>query len=142
MAHHDPSQLGQVDEGAARLQALVLERMAQPFAWGVQDCCLFAADAVQAQTGVDHAAELRGTYSTAAEALALLDQLGGLPAVAGRAGPEIPPLCARWGDVGMVHHEGRDSLGLCQGVLWLVPAAQGLGPLPLQAATRAWRVRA
>lgn len=34
-------------------------RRSVPFAWGSNDCRLFAADAVQAMTGVDHAAELR-----------------------------------------------------------------------------------
>ena len=52
-----------------QLDALIASRMAAPFAWGAHDCCLFAADAVLAQTGEDPAAEFRGTYASAAEAL-------------------------------------------------------------------------
>lgn len=38
--------------------------MTRPFSWGEHDCCLFAADCVQAVTGVDVAADFRGTYTT------------------------------------------------------------------------------
>lgn len=123
-----------------RLDALIAARMATPFAWGTHDCCLFAADAVLAQTGEDPAAEFRGTYSDAASALGLLQDLGGLPAVAARAGDPIPPLCARVGDIGLVEYEGRASLAVCAGPVWLVPAEQGLAALPIDCAIAAWRV--
>jgi len=122
------------------LDALIASRMATPFAWGMHDCCLFAADAVLAQTGEDPAAEFRGTYASAAEALALLRDLGGLSALASRAGEPVAALCAQVGDIGLVTHEGRELLGLCAGPVWLVPAEQGLAALPIDSASVAWRV--
>jgi len=123
-----------------QLDALIASRMAAPFAWGAHDCCLFAADAVLAQTGEDPAAEFRGTYADAREALELLTDLGGLQAVAARAGESIPALCAQVGDIGLVEHDGRELLAVCAGPVWLVPAEQGLAALPIDSATSAWRV--
>lgn len=51
-----------------------------PFAWGVNDCCTFAADAVLAMTGADLAAEYRGQYSdlfTAQVRMATVTGVGG-----------------------------------------------------------------
>ena len=123
-----------------RLDALFAARMSAPFAWGTHDCCLFAADAVLAQTGGDPAAEFRGMYVDARGALELLAELGGLTAVAGRAGDPVPALCAQVGDIGLVEHESRELLAVCAGPVWLVPAEQGLAALPIDAATAAWRV--
>jgi hypothetical protein len=123
-----------------QLDALIASRMAAPFAWGAHDCCLFAADAVLAQTGEDPAAEFRVTYADAREALELLTELGGLSAVAARAGDPIAALCAQVGDIGLVEHDGRELLAVCAGPVWLVPAEQGLAALPIDSATSAWRV--
>ena len=61
----------------ARLNALIAERQAQPFTWGHVDCCLWVADAVQAMTGRDPAADVRAHYSTARGAKSVLRQVGG-----------------------------------------------------------------
>ncbi len=34
----------------------------EPFRWGTYDCALFAASCIQAQTGIDPAADFRGRY--------------------------------------------------------------------------------
>jgi hypothetical protein len=136
---HDAS-LTKADTARARLDALVAQRMVAPFVWGVQDCCLWAADCVQAMTGTDHAADVRGTYSTAAGALRVLQQLGGIEAMGARAGAPIPPLAAGVGDVGLIVLEDRSLLAVCMGAVWLAPAAQGLAARPLGGVLRAWRV--
>lgn len=123
-----------------RLDAFVLARRFTPFAWGTNDCCLFAADAVLAMTGVDHAADVRGTYSDAREAVQVLAGLGGLAAVASRGGPECPPLCARVGDVGIVNDGERDALAVCLGEVWAVPVTGGLAVMLFESAQRAWRI--
>jgi hypothetical protein len=122
-----------------RLHALVVAATAKPFAWGAHDCCTWAADAVQAITGIDHAADLRGTYSTQAQAGAVLAQHGGLRGVAGRAGPAIRPLFARPGDVGLLR-DGTPKLAVCAGDCWLVVGTHGLVRKPLQDAALAWGV--
>lgn len=53
---------------------------ARPFAWGVQDCCLWAADWVLAATGRDPAAVWRGRYRTALGAARLAARRGGFEA--------------------------------------------------------------
>ncbi len=138
-ATHNPSNAA-VPAWRPSLEDLVRSRMNVPFAWGLHDCCLWAADAVFAQTGVDPAAPWRGTYSSARDAIALVGRLGGMEAIGALVGPAIPPLTAQAGDIGLVRHEGRDSLAVCTGPLWLAPAAAGLAPLPLDLAVAAWRV--
>jgi len=49
----------------SKLNAFIEERRNAPFQWGVNDCCLFACDAVKSICGYDFAESLRGTYSTA-----------------------------------------------------------------------------
>lgn len=122
------------------LDGFLRSRLAVPFAWGSQDCCMFAADAVAVQTGRDPAADARRAYTTARTGAMLLQQLGGLEAVGARAGPAIGPLNAGAGDIGLVHYNDRRTLAVCMGPAWLAPGARGLVVLPLDAAERAWRV--
>lgn len=125
----------------SRLQACLAERRARPFAWGSQDCALFAADCVDACTGVDPAADLRGTYSTAAAAARVIEAHGGLASIAAdRLGKEISPRLARVGDVGLLMNGGRECLGVCIGAMWQAPAESGLCVLPPSHALRAWRI--
>ena len=58
-----------------RLAALIVERRFLPTIWGQRDCCLFAADAVQAMTDVDFAESLRG-YRSAKGAVRALRRAG------------------------------------------------------------------
>jgi hypothetical protein len=122
-----------------RLQAFVQSRLAEPFAWGKQDCCLFVCDAIKAITGHDPAADLRG-YSTEREAMRILRAHGGVRGLADtRAGAAVPLLAAQVGDVGLLPLDGRDTLALCGGAHWMAPGAAGLVALPLDAAVAAWR---
>ena len=64
---------------ATGLNEFLARARQREFIWGVHDCCLFAADWVLEQTGVDPAAQFRGTYSSEAEAQALIAD--GMPAL-------------------------------------------------------------
>lgn len=136
---HDVSQAA-VEGWRQRLHALFDSRLRAPFAWGSNDCVLFAADAVKAQTSKDHASAHRGTYADAAGAARVLAALGGLEALGALAGPAIPPLAAALGDVGLAAHEGRELLAVSTGQHWVAPSARGLAVLPMNAARKAWRV--
>lgn len=139
MTSHDPT--GAIPQAwHQQLDAFIALRTRTSFNWGEHDCCLFAADAVQSFTGVDHAAGWRGKYRTEEQAAVVLEQLGGLEACGALAGPEVPPLMAQAGDVGLVSDGYRDLLGVCVGANWLVPAKYGLAALPITAARKAWRV--
>lgn len=126
----------------SRLQACLAERWARPFAWGSQDCVLFAADCVDACTGVDPAKGMRGTYSDASGAARLVRELGGLAAIAAsHCGPEIAPALAQPGDVGLVMNDGRECLAVCGGQHWLAPGESGVCVLPSGQGLRAWRLK-
>lgn len=124
-----------------RLAELVQARLREPFAWGSNDCCIFAADVVQALTGHDPAAELRGAYDgpvSAARALA-----GQQPAelAAGVLGQALDsPAMAQRGDVVCGLVDGQQRLGVCVGELWCGPGEDGLVFEPMSTAWQAWRV--
>jgi hypothetical protein len=124
-----------------RLERLAAERRAMGFAWGVNDCCMWAADVVLAVTGVDPAADLRGSYATEAQALAVIEQAGGLRALAAaRLGPEVPVLAAQTGDVGLVEQpSGVLALAACLGGSWQAVGPEGLWAVPLSWVVAAWR---
>ena len=125
----------------SELDALLSARLNAAFEWGVHDCCLFAADAVQAMTGQDLAQGLRGSYSTEAEAEGVLANLGGVAAlVTARLGEPVLPTMARPGDVGLVEIAGRQSLAVCIGQHWQAPGPDGLRVLPRRVVLQAWRV--
>lgn len=126
-------------DAAARLRRLVADRLGAPFSWGVHDCALWAADAIQAQLGADPAQDLRGRYRTQLGAHRLVAPLGGLPGVAAAVlgEPLRSPLLACMGDVGYTR---QGALAVCAGETWLVATRDGMGHLPLADALQAWRV--
>lgn len=125
----------------SRLDALLSERLHQPFAWGVHDCALFAADAVLAVTEVDPAAALRGSYSTEAEARLIIDAAGGLASIATEAlGEPVAAAMARPGDIGLLEAGLGETLVVCVGQRWMAPADDGLKVLRLGHVAQAWRV--
>lgn len=124
------------------LAAFVRARMATPFAWGVNDCALFAADAVAAITGVDLAADLRG-YTSAHAANSLLLARGGLSEIATRAlGAPVGISQVRDGDLALVMQAPRrTALGVCVSHnLVAGPGGAGLQTAPRSLALMAWRV--
>jgi len=123
------------------------------FAWGQFDCCLFAADAIQAMTGIDIAAEFRGKYHDQASAFELIKTVTGGSTVADAAAycanqhglPEWKyPLMAQRGDLvvfendgnliaGVVHLSGRHVVSVSE---------SGLIKAPITAVQRAWHIPA
>jgi hypothetical protein len=124
----------------SNLQALIAERDRASFAWGKNDCGLFAADAVLAITGNDPAADLRGTYDTEQQANALLED-GIIVVGDARFGERIRPSLAQVGDIGLVDTPNGFAFAVCGGSQWLAPArdGRGLARLPFAAAHLAWR---
>lgn len=128
---------------SALFQAIEVHRR-QPFAYGSHDCCILAADAVLAMTGVDFAVPFRGTYSDAASALDRLQEEGYEDQVALAVAnfPEVPIAQARVGDLAAVPADGWTmALGIVTGPMITVLAPAGIGTVPLVAdANRAFRV--
>jgi hypothetical protein len=128
----------------------LLNRAKAPFAWGTNDCALFAADGVKAITGVDIAADFRGKYTDEASALtAIRDICSGTTVAdaavycASKAGlTELThPLKAQRGDLvvcknadgtpiaGLVHLNGRHVVTV---------STKGLVRLSITSVLRAW----
>lgn len=113
---------------AALLTRFIEERRRMPFAWGSNDCCLFAADWVLASTGRDLAFEYRGQYATALGALRFVQSAGGVEGLVARAGGRrIDQKLARRGDI--IARDVGDGIGLgvCIGALAAFVAKGGLG---------------
>lgn len=125
---------------STRLDALVRQAHRTAFAWGVRDCCLWAADAALAVTGIDHAADVRGTYQDEPGALAVLQRLGGLVGVADRGGPRIAVSRVLDGDVGLVRWAGKPCLGVRIADVWLLSSREGLCAAPGDSAVWAWGI--
>lgn len=108
-----------------------------PFKWASNDCALFAADAVNAITGDDPAAEYRG-YSDEREALRIIKEAGGLRALVDL--PEKPIGFAQRGDVVLALIEGRETLGVCIGGEYAAPGVDGLVFRPMTEAVAVFEV--
>lgn len=116
----------------------------KPFAWGENDCALFAAGAVCAMTGKDFAADYRGRYTTLLGGMRLLKKAG-FTDHAGMAATlfdEIHPSQAHVGDIAAIEIEDGIALGVVQGerIYVLRPDEDGIGTVPLLDASRAFRV--
>ncbi|NKE64514.1 hypothetical protein RAMLITH_01665 [Ramlibacter sp. RBP-2] len=124
-----------------RLAEFARERQDMPFAWGVNDCFLFSADAVMAVTGYDMAAGLRGTYSDERQAGRILRERGGLAAlVDSQLGERVPPLMANVGDIVLLDMGNHPAVGVCNGTSLLGPGAGGMVACGMGFAKAAWRV--
>lgn len=73
----------------------LLARAKTPFAWGVNDCALFAADGIRAITGVDIADDFRGKYASEEDALALMKTVLGAEGSAAPTVAEAAAYCAK-----------------------------------------------
>lgn len=112
-----------------------------PFEWGVQDCTLFAADAVLATTGIDLASEYRGAYSSQFGAARIVSDAGGFRTlVSNKLGSEINPKLAQRGDLVLIIQNGSEALAVCIGSEMIAAGYEGLVMKPMSEAVTAWRV--
>ena len=116
------------------LTAYIERKRHEAFAWGSNDCCLFAADWVLVSTGRDIAQEWRGKYATAYAALRFLKAGGGIENLVERAGGErVATGLARRGDLVAQDCGDGVALGVCIGNSAAFVTANGIGfvPFPL-----------
>lgn len=64
-----------------RLSGYLSQAGHRPFAWGSWDCCVFVAEWVGREHGVDALGDLRGAYGSQEEAEAIIAARGGLEAL-------------------------------------------------------------
>lgn len=150
-----PRRASRVQDWPTLLFHFIEARRHTPFAWGQQDCCLFACDGILAQTGLDPAAGMfRGKYRDALGAARLVRKHGGVEAIAVKVCKElgyapVPVLMAQRGDVVLMSAKnavgaglfGRQPvLGICVGAMVAFTGAAGLVFHPVGSGQKAWRV--
>jgi len=115
-------------------------RITTPFAWGSNDCCTFAAAAVEALTGVNPMQSVPA-YDKPLEAARLIEEGGGLEHLASSLlGAPVPPVMAAVGDVVLVINADREMLGVCNGTNVLAPGKDGMAVFGMDAALAAWKI--
>lgn len=129
-----------------RLEAEVRRKADYAFAWGSNDCCLFACDLVRAMTGVDYAAAFRGRYSTPLGAARTLRDVAGVATLpdlldklaAQEPWSEIDPSSATSGDWTLLDGPHGPTLAIRFGQLVAAPGDVGVSLLPASRSLRAW----
>ncbi|ADW69022.1 DUF6950 family protein [Granulicella tundricola] len=128
----------------------LVDRAQTPFAWGTNDCALFSADAILANTGVDIATDFRGKYTDKRSAFLLIRSLTGGSTVADAAAycaqkhglvEHQHPLMAKRGDLVVV----ADGDELICGVVHLSGHVISVSEsdtvrLPITKVVRSWSV--
>jgi hypothetical protein len=85
----------------------------EPFEYGINDCCMFAAGAVEAITGQDPMSEFRGQYDSLKTSLKVIKEIGAgtLEATMDSKFPEVAIGHAQRGDLAFFD----DSVGVVMG---------------------------
>jgi len=129
----------------------LLARARMPFAWGSNDCALFAADGICAMTGIDIAAAFRGQYDDETSAAAAIARIAGGSTVADAAawcaaqhglGEWPHRLRAQRGDLVVFENGGRLIAGLVHlsGAHLVSVSESGLVRVPVSRIQRSWHV--
>lgn len=132
----------------ARMHTFLLDRASTPFSFGTNDCALFVSDHINEITGLDIAAEVRGTYSTELGAAKQFAAAGGLDNhfsnIATEHGfKEIPVVYAQRGDALFNPQDGQPALMVMDfdGIHAVGVHESGLVRVrALGNCTRAWRI--
>jgi hypothetical protein len=121
-----------------RLSDYISLKRSEPFEYGSNDCCAFAAGAVQAISGEDFYAPYRGQYSTEFGALRALQEIG--------QGDVEKTIDALFPEIGIGHAQRGDlaffdgSVGVVMGgFAWFV-SDEGLERVPRAMWDKAWGV--
>jgi hypothetical protein len=132
-----------------RLDDWLKTRAGLEFTFGANDCCLFAAGAVEAMTGEDLAGKFRGKYRTKHGAQQVLKKYagGGVRELMVRMAADhglieaAPPMLTR-GSVALILNDGRESLGIVDltGMAIVAPGIVGMVRMPIDRAITGWLV--
>lgn len=134
------------------LNEFLIERMHTPFAWGANDCAIFAADAILVMTGVDVAEDFRGRYTTDTGAVRSIKKVTGGSTIADAAiycaekhglTEYQYPLMAKRGDLVLVkNRDGSEIAAIVSlnGRHVVSPGDEGLVRFSIMDVTRAWSI--
>jgi hypothetical protein len=114
------------------------EKRHEPFEYGVNDCCLFAAGAVLQITGEDPMPEFRGKYDSLKGSLKVIKEIG--------AGTLEATLDGKFPEVGIGHAQRGDlaffdgSVGVVMGGFAYFASDDGLEKIPRAMWDKCWSV--
>jgi len=110
----------------------------EPFEYGVNDCCLFAAGAVLEVTGEDPMSEFRGKYDSLKTSLKVIKEIGAgtLEATLDGKFPEVAISHAQRGD--LAFFDG--SVGVVMGGFAYFASDDGLEQIPREMWDKCWSV--
>jgi len=110
----------------------------EPFEYGVNDCCLFAAGAVLEVTGEDPMSEFRGKYDSLKTSLKVIKEIGAgtLEATLDGKFPEVAISHAQRGD--LAFFDG--SVGVVMGGFAYFASDDGLEQVPRDMWDKCWSV--
>jgi hypothetical protein len=114
------------------------EKRHEPFEYGVNDCCLFAAGAVLQITGEDPMPEFRGKYDSLKGSLKVIKEIGAgtLEATLDTKFPEVAIGHAQRGD--LAFFDG--SVGVVMGGFAYFASDDGLEKIPRAMWDKCWSV--
>ena len=136
-----PADLKRSENWELRLSKTVEAHLHEPFCWGSNDCVMFAADCIEAMTGVALVHHVQCTWANQSEAVRAIAKLGGIAAAVDCMGfVEVPALCAQRGDLVLHRRDGNDALAICLGDKLSGPSDSGHLFFELENGVRAWRV--
>ena len=119
-----------------KLPGYIAQHLATPFAWGSHDCAFFASNWVKEATGIDCAAGL-GTWSTARQANATIERVGGMETVIDAHLTRINPNFANDGDIAIQN----GTVMIFSGAQIVGPGKYGLIFLSREKAECAWGIK-
>lgn len=122
-----------------KLHSFIESRRQTPFAWGTNDCCMFAADWLLELTGVDHATKYRGKYEDEKGAARIIKKAGGMRAFASSL-KEKPVGLAQRGNIVLALMDERETYGVVDFGVWCAPGPDGLVFRPIREAIAAFEV--
>ena len=83
------------------LSDYITEHLTVPFCWGIHDCCLFTVGWIENAQGADYLTQYK-PWSTAKEALRIVNSLGGLEKMFNDNLKSVHPNMAQDGDVTII----------------------------------------
>jgi hypothetical protein len=131
------------------LHQFFLDTANTQFEWAKNDCCIFAANAIEAITGVDIADDFRGKYTDQLSALRLIATVTGGSTVADAAAhcatkhglvEHAYPLMAKRGDLVVIDNGGTLIAGVVHlnGMHVISVGESGAVRLPITSVVRSW----
>jgi hypothetical protein len=120
------------------LSNYIITKRHEPFEHGVNDCCLFAAGAVEAITGEDPMPEFRGKYDSLKTSLKAINDIGAgtLEATMDGKFPEVAIGHAQRGDLAFFN----DSVGVVVGGFAYFVSDDGLERINRSLWNKCWSV--